>query len=76
MISQPEPNNSREQQQQVDIFFRFVEQWKINSHSGPCLVIGDLNIMNNMLKLDRPDQQGCIIFFWLATLVKSGCRNA
>ena len=54
LIRQPTPNNFREQLEQEKRWKKVVSQWKSACNSGPCLVIGDINL--DILKWGQPEQ--------------------
>ena len=53
LVNQPEPNNHNEPIQQEYRWNKFLKQWKAAGDTGPCLVMGDMNI--DMLNWNTPE---------------------
>ena len=53
LIRQPEPNHSNDQGQQERRWKKFISQWRAAGNSGPCVIIGDVNL--DMLKWNAPE---------------------
>ena len=53
LIKQPEPNLSRNKNQQESRWKKWIHQWRDACNSGPCLVVGDMNL--DLLKWENPE---------------------
>ena len=57
---QPEPDNSKDQIQQERRWLKFISQWKSAGNSGPCVVIGDLNLDQNKWNTPEAGQENMV----------------